>query len=140
MDSGACDTVMPVEACAGIQVNESQAQREGVIYEAAGGDDLPNLGERKCLLMTLGAKDPNRIVVQVADIHKPMLSVSRAADAGYECRLGRFGGALIDLRTGEEIPIMRKHHLYVFKAWVRADGKGTGDKERGAGNCFQRQE
>ena len=67
----------------------------------------------------------------MADIHKPLLSVSRAADAWYECRLGRFGGALIDLRTGEEIPVMRKHNLHVFKAWARADKKGTDDKERG---------
>ena len=119
VDLGACDTVKPVEACEDIQVSESQAQREGVIYEAAGGDDLFNLGEKRCLLMTLGANDPKRIAFQVADIHKPLSSITRAADAGYECHLNHLGGFMLDCRTGDRIPIHRKGNLYVMRAWVK---------------------
>ena len=122
VDSGACDTVMPESTCKGIEIEESKASPEGVVYEAAGGDsELPNLGQRRCLLMTLGAQNARKITFQVADIHKPLLSVSRVADAGFECRLGKYGGVLMDLQNGESIPITRRHNLYMLKAWVNAD-------------------
>ena len=77
--------------------------------------------------MTMSAGRSRRIVFQSADIHKPLLSVSRATDAGFECRLGKAGGVMVDLRTGDAIPIARRHNLYILKARVRAD-KGDGDK------------
>ena len=121
MDSGACDTVMPEELCKGIKVEDSAASKEGVVYETAGGDqEIPNLGQRKCLLMTLGAKQPRRITCQVADIHKPLLSVSNVCGAGFECRSGKAGGVLRYLQTGEDIPIERRN-LCIIKACVKAD-------------------
>ena len=136
VDSGACDTVMPEEMCKGIRVEESPASREGVVYEAAGGDtEIPNLGQRKCWMMTLGAKSARRITFQVADIHKPLLSVSNVCDAGFECRLGKGGGILRDLKTGDEIPILRRNNLYVIRAWVK--GAST---EKNNGKPFQRQD
>ena len=130
MDSGACDTVMPTNLCPNIKLEESQAKRDGVVYEAAGGDqDLPNLGEKRCVLMTLGAKKAKKIVFQIADRHKPLLSVSRVTDAGYECRLGKNGGALIDLTSGEQIPIMRRNNLYILKAWVKSDTTPFGRRD-----------
>ena len=101
-----------------------------MVYEAAGGEaDIPNLWQKRCMLMTLGAKAAKKIVFQVADIHKPLLSVSRVTDAGYECRLGKHGGALVDLQSGEQIPITRRNNLYILRAWVRPDN-----------SHFQRQE
>ena len=62
-----------------------------------------------------------RIIFQVADVHKPLLSISRVADMGYECRLVANGGALVDSQTGEEIPLHCIGNLYHMKAWVRND-------------------
>ena len=58
--------------------------------------------------------------IQVADIHKPLLSLSRCADMGYESRFGKIAGALIDDETGDVIPLIRKGNLYVLKCWLRA--------------------
>ena len=66
-------------------------------------------------------EQPRHITFQVADVHKALLSITRAADAGYECHLGQRGGCLLDVYTGEKIPIARKGSLYVMKAWVRED-------------------
>ena len=55
IDSGACETVMQATLCTGIGVVESIQSREGVEYEVANGHTLPNLGERRCLLMTPGS-------------------------------------------------------------------------------------
>ena len=55
IDSGACDTVMPLSSCSDIPVKESQRQRGNLEYEVANGETSVNEGERHCLLMTVGA-------------------------------------------------------------------------------------
>ena len=71
--------------------------------------------------MTRNARAPNRITFQVADVHKALLSIDRAADAGFECHLVARGGCLLDTYTGGRVPIARKDKLYVMNAWVKED-------------------
>ena len=96
IDSGACDTVMPLSMCSEITLHESERQRGRMEYEVANGETIPNEGERHCLMMTSGATTPKRITFQVADVHKAFLSITRVADAGYECHLNKTGGYLLD--------------------------------------------
>ena len=121
IDSGACDTVLPTNWCSHISILQSYDSRRGVEYEVANGETIPNLGERHCLLMSENSNVMKKIVFQTADIHKPLLSVSRCADLGYKCVLDNDGGELIDKMTGESIPIHRRGNLYVMRAWVRQD-------------------
>ena len=58
--------------------------------------------------------------MQIADVHKGLLSLSRCADLGFEARFGRVAGALICERTGEVIPLTRKGNLYVLRLWIQA--------------------
>ena len=76
-------------------------------------------------MMAKYANGPKRIVFQMADVHKALLSITRIADAGYECHLGARGGRLLDVHTGETIPIARKGNLYVMKAWVKNDSESA---------------
>ena len=80
-----------------------------------------NVGERYCLLMTEDSQHAKKITFQCADIHKPLLSVSRCADLGYRCELGKYGGRLVDEVSGEVIPLHRHGNLYVMRAWIRQD-------------------
>ena len=66
VDSGACDTVMPISSC-NFKILPSYQSK--------------NLGERKCLIRTPGSREERRITFQVANVHKPLLSVTCAADA-----------------------------------------------------------
>ena len=86
----------------------------------ANGVAIPNLGERRCEMWTDGAKTPKAISMQVADVHKALLSLSRCADMGFESRFGSAFGCLIDTVTGEVVPLQRKGNLYVLRAWIRA--------------------
>ena len=61
------------------------------------------------------------ITFQCANVHKPLLSVSRVADLGYECVLNDKGGELRDTVTGDKIPLHRKGNLYVMRAWIKED-------------------
>ena len=104
VDSGACDTVMPLSACSFKIIPSFQSKNE-MEYEVANGASIPNLGERRCLMLTPGAQEVKRITFQVANVHKPLLSVTRAADAGYDCLLTDKGGWLIPREGGEKVPI-----------------------------------
>ncbi len=55
VDSGACDTVMPLSLCSDIPRHESEQQRSGLEYEVANGASNRNEGERRCLMMTRNA-------------------------------------------------------------------------------------
>ena len=123
VDSGACVSVMPVEVCEGIGILQTALSRgdNPQEYEVANGETIPNLGERKCEVMTVGSIQAKRITFQVADVHKPLLSISACAGMGYDCFLGKEGGSLRDRITGEIIPLDRQGSLYTMKMWVRQD-------------------
>ena len=126
-DTGACDTVMPRLLCGDIPITLSLQSLNFMEYEVANGHCIPNLGERKCLMSTEGAEHERPINVQVADVHKALLSLSRCADMGFESRFGRLAGALIDEESEEVIPLERKGNLYVLKCWIRAAPFGGQD-------------
>ena len=58
--------------------------------------------------------------MQVADVHKALLSPSRCPDIEFESRFSRVAGCLIDTESGEVIPLLGRGNLYVLMAWTRA--------------------
>ena len=121
VDSGACVTVMPRTMCESISIIQNRLSRANVEYEVANGAHIPNLGERQCEMMTVGSIVGKKITFQVADVHKPLLSISGCADMGFDCYLGKEGGFLRDRESGESIPLERRDNLYVMRAWIRQD-------------------
>ena len=119
-DTGACDTVVPKSMCPSIPIVPSFQSQHGMEYEVASGEAIPNLGEKRCEMWTEGAAQPKSICMQVADVHKALLSLSRCADMGFESRFGAAFGCLIDTETGEIIPLQRRGNLYVLRAWIRS--------------------
>ena len=119
-DTGACDTVIPKAMAPLIPVVPSMQSERGMEYEIANGDSIPNLGEKRCEMWTEGASSSKSIAMQVADVHKALLSLSRCADMGFESRFGSHFGCLYDTATGEVIPLQRRGNLYVLRAWIRA--------------------
>ena len=121
VDFGACVTVMPAGLCTGIPIIDNIFSKSGVEYEVANGESIPNLGERRCEIMTVGSLVPKRIIFQIADVHKPLLSITACSDMGFDCYLGKEGGSLRDRVAGETIPLDRQGSLYTLKMWVRQD-------------------
>ena len=121
VDSGACVSVMPSGLCTGISIVENDLSRGGVEYEVANGESIANLGERRCQVMTVGSMIPKQITFQVADVHKPLLSITACSDLGFDCYLGKEGGSLRNRMTGEVIPLERRGSLYSLRMWVRQD-------------------
>ena len=119
-DTGACDTVIPKSMCSIIPIVPSEQSKRGMEYEVANGQSIKNLGERRCEMWTEGATTAKRIDMQVADVHKALLSLSRCADMGFESRFGKTAGCLIDSVSGEVVPLVRRGNLYILKCWIRA--------------------
>ena len=71
-------------------------------------------------MWTEDATSVKHINMQVADVHKALLLLSRCADMGLESRFGRTMGALIDEETREVIPLRRKGNLHVLRCWLKA--------------------
>ena len=131
VDSGACETVMPLTLLSHISVVSSPQSIALIEYEVANGQSIPNLGERRLDAVTINSPDlVKRIHFQVADVHKCLLSVTKCADMGYTCVLKKEGGYMEDEETGEKIPIERRGNLYVLRMMVR--GAST-DDENGQG-------
>ena len=131
-DTGACDTVIP-KTMAGLNLEsipivDSLQSLRHMEYEVATGASIPNLGERRFLMWTEHATEARHLNMQVADIHKPLLSLSRCADMGFESRFGRVAGALIDEMSGEVIPLQGKGKVFVLKCWIKAAPFGRPDK------------
>ena len=98
--SGACDTVMPTNMFQRISILQTEDSRRQRKYEVANGAYIVNKGERKCLLMFENSGIMKKITFQCADVHKPLLAISKVADLGYDCTLGKDGGELKDKVTG----------------------------------------
>ena len=129
--SGASISVMPIATYEGIDVIENELSRNGAEYEVANGAAIPNLGERRCEVTTVGSLQPKRITYQVADVHKSQLSISSCADMGFDFFLGENGGQLRDRVTGELIPLERQGSLYTVRMWVRQDPNARSDQRFG---------
>lgn len=125
-DSGAYNTVIPMSSCEHIRLHESVQSRSGMKYEAANKGQIENMGERRCIAVCEGSHVQSFMHFQVADVHKPLLSITRVADMGYECVLGKHGGYLLDTHSGERVPVKMRGNLYVMSIWVKdATSVGT---------------
>ena len=107
--------------CSHISIISTAKSRAGFEYEVANGEGIPNLGRRDCIMMTEQSGLPKGIQFEIADVHKPLLSISRITVSGYECILGKHGGRLADVQTGDIVPLHRRENLYFMKAWVKND-------------------
>ena len=72
--------------------------------------------------MTEGSTLPKLMNSQVCDIHKPLLSATKACDMDYRCVLERDGGYLDDKGSGDWIPLHRRGSLHVMRMWVKEAG------------------
>ena len=119
VNSRAYVTVMPAGLCPGVQIVENDMSRNGIEYEVANGESIANLGGKRCQVMTIGSMSPKKIIFQIADVHKPLLSFTACSDMGYDCYLGKEGGNLRDRVTGEIMPLERRGSLCTLRMWVR---------------------
>ena len=118
-DSGACDTVMPVNTAEHIPVWTPRIQIYNSKRSSADGGTIVNLGERMCWVAIEGPTGEKLVHVHAAEIKKSLLPMDETAGVGFECVLVNTCGFLLDTNTNVRIPIKLHGNPCVFKSWAR---------------------
>ena len=58
-------------------------------------------------------------MILVADVNRPLLSVTRSLDAGNRVLFDREWLYIEDRQTGERITLRRQEGLHVLEAWIK---------------------
>jgi len=130
MDSGAGDHVASPEDVEGFAVEESPNSKIGRNFVAANGGKIRNHGQSTVRMKT---KNGMRVAstFQVADVTRPLYSVSKLCDAGYDVAFSKTEG----LVTKDGKVIHRFHReggLYVCEMHIGDDGSDPSFGGQGA--------
>ena len=58
------------------------------------------------------------MLFQIADVSKPLVSVSAICERGNRVVFGRGGGFILNLESGEQTPFFRQNGIYVLEMWL----------------------
>ena len=115
---------MPQRCVEDREVTKGEAARNGVHYVAADGGRIPNLGEVKINLLTK-EKQKASVTFQVADVHKPILSVGALTAQGHRVMFNRDGGTITLFRSGRRIAFQKKDGVCKMELLMAPSGKGS---------------
>ena len=118
VDSGASAPVAPPTMAPNVAIRPSAGSRRGQKYTSASSHKLPNLGEQLLHAIT-EAGDETSVLFQIADVSRPLVSVSAICEMGNRVIFGRGGGVVQNLTTGRETPFYRKDGIYVLSLWLQ---------------------
>ena len=59
-----------------------------------------------------------KVLFQVADVSRPLMSVSGIRERGDRVIFGRCGGVIQNLNTGWETPFKKVNGVYVLSLWL----------------------
>ena len=121
LDSGACDHACSDSSIRVPTVPGEQSLR-GVAYEVANGDEIPNLGEKQCIITTDEANAQFRSQcksVTCTRISPPLGKWLRQASEWYSMAR-QMGGSFIECkRRGEKLRLQPDGNLWTLTAFVR---------------------
>ena len=117
VDSGAIDTVAPKTVGRHLPVRETEAVKRKMGYVAANGTKIANYGERILRGLNEEGKELS-MVVQVADVIKPLASVHRMNEAGNVVVLDGEDSYTLNKQTGNVTPIAWEDGRFMFDMWI----------------------
>ena len=118
VDSGAADTVAPVDMAPWVPLEASTGSKRGQTWQSACGEVLPNMGERKISGYTEEGEQV-QAVYQIAEVSKALGSVSRTCDRGNRVVFEANGGYIENLESGRRTKFHRESNVYIMKTWVK---------------------
>ena len=108
---------MPENMAPWFEIVDSEASRASVYHTAANGGKLYNLGQTHIpIAMDNGSR--TMATFQVADVSRPLMSVSKVCEMGNRVVFGFGGGYILNLETGATTRFETKNGIYVFKFWI----------------------
>ena len=111
VDSGAAESVLPMDMLKEIQLKESKGSKAGVQYIAANGGRMPNLGEKQVHFRTADGAESN-VVFQVTHARKPLASVSKMVKKGNRVIFSPSGSYIENIATKKRIDMQEVNGTY----------------------------
>jgi hypothetical protein len=117
VDSGASAPVAPPSMAPNVPIVPSEGSRRGQQWTSASKHKLKNLGQQTIHACT-EAGDMTDVLFQVAEVSKPLISVSALCERGNRVVFGRAGGVVQNMRTGRQTPFYRQNGIYILSMWL----------------------
>ena len=118
VDSGAGASVGPKSLARTDLIKESRGSKVGQCFTSASGETMRNEGEvvLKCYTESGQAL---AATFQIADITRPLLSVSNICEKDNLVYFGKRGGMILNLTSGQKTSFGRESGIYVLDLYVR---------------------
>ena len=123
---GSC--VAPKTFAPQVAVCETEASKRGSCFYAANGDEIPNLGEKHVPMITAEGQAV-RMKYQVADVVRPLCSVSAICDRDNTVVFGKAGAHIWDHSSGQSTYFPRVNGVYELKTWMHNPTAGFSGRE-----------
>jgi hypothetical protein len=117
VDSGAEESVLPSASLTQFPAVQTQQSIGGEQFVAANGGILSNEGERTVSIYTHDMVKRD-MTFQVTGVNKALASVSRICDRGHRVVFDQGGSFIQNKKTGDTIPLQRKHGVWVLEVWA----------------------
>ena len=118
MDSGAADSVAPPSMAPQVAINESPGSKRGQCYVSASAGRMPNMGQKVLKIQTNEGRDTT-VLYQIAEVSRPLTSVSATCDRGNWVVYTPQGGFIMNCQTGERTSFERKGGIYELDLWIK---------------------
>ena len=122
MDSGASTPVAPASMMPGVPIEPSEGSRRGQRWSSASNHKIKNLGQQRLKAVTEDGEE-TEVLFQIADVTKPLVSVSAICERGNRVIFGRAGGVVQSLSTGKLIPFERRNGIYILSLWLEDESE-----------------
>ncbi len=121
LDSGAGTHVASAIGAPGYTVEPSPGSQRGQNFVAAGGHKMRNKGQMVLSLLapTSSGEEKVSTIFQVADVTRPLWSVSTVCDAGYRVIFDSSKAVVYDAKDQEVCVFQRQGGLYVSRMRLR---------------------
>ena len=117
VDSGASNPVAPPQMAPNVPITPSPGSIRKQVYGTAGTEKLPNLGQQQIRACTADGNE-TEVLFQIADVKKPLVSVSTICERGNRVIFGKGGGVIYNMASGVETPFFKKNGVYVLDMWL----------------------
>ena len=117
VDSGASVPVAPPTMLPNVKIVPSEGSKRGQRFTSASKHKLKNLGQQVINACSEDGQEM-QVLFQIADVSKPLVSVSSICERGSRVISGRAGGVVQNVHSGAGVPFCRRNGIYVLSMWL----------------------
>jgi hypothetical protein len=127
VDSGAAESVAPSSMAPWLPTVPSEGSRRGQCYLSASGTKLENKGEKQFDMVTAEG-NWGQATFQVAEVTRPLCSVTKICDRGNKVVFEKDGGYIYNYATGVQTRFGRQNNVYVMEMYVEEPSGFAGQR------------